>query len=1243
MDESPLLSTRFSLVRKLGQGGMGVVYEAVDLERGAHVALKTLPKFNPVALYRFKHEFRTLANLAHASLVPLYELISDGKTWFFTMELVDGVDFLTFVRRSALPAPSDDATQTGVSLECWADPERLRDALRQLAEGVAHLHDHGILHRDLKPSNVLIRPGGRVSILDFGLVKELDFGEGGDYTVAVPDEVEATVATWATLTGRHHIVGSVPYMAPEQAAGESLTEAADWYAVGVMLYEALSGVRPFVGDSGEVLTRKLTQDAPVLPTHIRAPDDLSELCRSLLRREPRDRPSDGEILRRLSPGLVQPVRDLPKTVALVGREEHLASMHEALAAVERGRTAVLHVCGASGCGKSVLVQRFLQEIERKEGLRWLVGRCYEQESVPFKALDSLVDALCQWLTQMNDSEVRQFLPRDVASLARVFPVLQHVRAVAEAMNARPEIPDPQEVRRRAFRAMGELLQRLGDRYVLVLHIDDLQWGDVDSVALLTSFLTSPDPPRLLLIASYRDEDRASNPCLTAFLDIERQTNALAWHTVTVAPLSLDQSKELAALLLPRGIPADLERVARESRGSPYFVHELVAYARDPQRGDTTPGDLDGMLANRVAQLSEPAQRLLQIVALAGKPVPLENAFTAASLADDAQPALGVLRAERLVRTTGAGETDVVETYHDRVRESVAARLEASVAREHHRRLARSLSASGSSDVEAIALHFHRAGDLEQAAGYYAQAGSRAATALAFDRAAELFKLALDLPWGSADRRRDLRTKRADALANGGRGVEAAHEYLAAAEGADPQMEHTLRRSAGYQFSISGHIDEGREQFRQVLAALGLRMPSTRRRALLSMLLHRVQALVRGVRFTARPEDAVSREELDRIDTTWSVACGITMIDPIRGADFQTRNLLEALHVGEPYRVARALAWDATHLSMLGVRFKGRATRLLDAASQLADQLHVPHAQGMVKLSRGVTSFFFGEFDVCRVSCEEAEAIFSERCTGVAWELDTCHAFQFWSLYFNGRFDALTSRLGRLLAQARERGARLAEADVTTFGGPFVWLARDDPNGAEEAVASAMRQWSHQDYQVQHYTQLTANAQIALYRGDGERALRLVNEEWSKVAGAMLLQVEIVRVYMLHLRGRAALSAARTSADRDSLLKLVADDARKLGRQRAAYAKPLGQMLDAALATKAGDRDRAAALLGTAADTLDALSWGGFGVSARRQQGVVMGGEPGAALVAEIDRQLAAQGVKDPARFAQVHAPGFNTL
>ena len=153
-----LVLDRFEIVRSLGQGGMGEVYAARDLKIDRSVALKTLGAWiehDPSALYRFKQEFRTLAEFRHQNLVRLYELVSDGQRWFFTMELVDGVDFLAYVR------PEDKL-----------DERRLRQSLIQLAEGLTALHDGGKLHLDVKPSNVLISAEGRVQVIDFGLVTE---------------------------------------------------------------------------------------------------------------------------------------------------------------------------------------------------------------------------------------------------------------------------------------------------------------------------------------------------------------------------------------------------------------------------------------------------------------------------------------------------------------------------------------------------------------------------------------------------------------------------------------------------------------------------------------------------------------------------------------------------------------------------------------------------------------------------------------------------------------------------------------------------------------------------------------------------------------------------------------------------------------------------------------------------------------------------------------------------------------
>ena len=241
---------------------MGVVYEAIDTTNGGRVALKTLAAMDPRRVLGFKDEFRSLSGFSHPNVATLYELLSTDDQWFITMEFIDGVSFLEslWTRETAKGAqawsqPTDDTPTLALADAAEAlsparragtlgSLHRLREAARQLAEAVAALHAAGILHRDLKPSNVMIGPEDRLVVLDFGLVERLDK---------------------RVVEGPASLSGTIPYMAPEQAAGRSLNEAADWYAVGVMLYEALSGQRPFEGPAAKVLLDKQNLNPPPLP------------------------------------------------------------------------------------------------------------------------------------------------------------------------------------------------------------------------------------------------------------------------------------------------------------------------------------------------------------------------------------------------------------------------------------------------------------------------------------------------------------------------------------------------------------------------------------------------------------------------------------------------------------------------------------------------------------------------------------------------------------------------------------------------------------------------------------------------------------------------------------------------------------------------------------------------------------------------------------------------------------------
>lgn len=250
----PFRLGNYDVLAELGRGGMGVVYSAIDRSRQQRVAIKLLPRPDAESVHRFKREFRTLADLTHPNLVGLYELVAEGDTWFFAMELVEGVDFVRYSRPSPKQPP---------------DFVRLNNALGQVVAGLAALHAAGQIHRDIKPANVLVdTTQHRVVITDFGL--------------ATPYAPREWLETACSDFG-----GTIAYMAPEQME-MSPQPASDWYSVGVMLYQALTDRLPFCGTPMQIFHDKQSEEVLPLGEHCTdIPDTWSRLCCDLLRKNPR--------------------------------------------------------------------------------------------------------------------------------------------------------------------------------------------------------------------------------------------------------------------------------------------------------------------------------------------------------------------------------------------------------------------------------------------------------------------------------------------------------------------------------------------------------------------------------------------------------------------------------------------------------------------------------------------------------------------------------------------------------------------------------------------------------------------------------------------------------------------------------------------------------------------------------------------------------------------------------------------
>lgn len=1205
-------TSRFTVLGELGHGRFGVVYRVLDRERNSVVALKVLRCLDATQLSRFKHEFRSLVDLVHPNLVQIYELFGEDDTWFFTMELVEGTDFLSHARPNNV-------------VQSW---DRIRDTLAHLTEGVHALHTFARLHRDLKPSNILVSNTGQVVILDFGLVKHLD---------GISVEQSVTLA------------GSPAYMAPEQLGRGTITTAVDWYAVGVMLFRAITGVFPFDGAWHEILRQKQDQEAPN-PKSINCdvPDDLNEVCRDLLQRSPELRPDGPSILRRLRHSAVAtPSRAHGH---FVGRSQELNLFQRCFQRLDSDGHQVVLLQGCSGIGKTTLVGEFLHRVlEQRPETVILRGRCRESESLPYKALDSAADQLVQYLRALPQADATAMLPRHPTLLARMFPCFRDLDVLAQFPERVDTWGDGQEVRRLAFSALCETFERIADRQPLVISIDDLQWGDLDSIALLAELVVPANAPRLMLILSFRSEDAGTSPPVKLFRTYQaRLALPTCWTEVTLAGLD---EREGCDLLRSLDTNVSLEEeqlkgMVVESHGSPLFLRELLrATLQDGHRNDTrqptVPISIAEMITLRTSALSEFGRQLFEAISVAVYPLSRAMLSRTLNMPDvELSRQISILVQENLIRISGGSETGQLEPYHDQVREALLASMDAADIKLWHSRLAQTLETELEPDPTRLLKHYLGAGNLASAYRSALAAAAIAEKALAFDQAAVFYSVALSSGQAEPSNLVALYNLRAESLAKAGRGREAAEDYLKAASLTGSDNASELRRAAAEQLIRSGYLEEGIELFTNLLRSNSVRIPSSRLETLLRMLVIRLFIRLRGLKWRECPEAEIPGDTLLRLDLLWSGAMTLVTVDTIAGSYLQALHMLTALRTGEPSRLASTFAFGAVYESIGGTHEYEHGRKLIQMAHRLTKQVNDPFKWAVSYACWAGLDLLAGHVSDGLAHARTAVAGMQEANRhSRAWELGTANMLVIWFLGWGGQIRELSQALPVLVEEGRSRSDVYTEAYLRCCGvSHLVELAADRPEDARSEMRSSIKLWRKSSYDLPHFYTTLAGVECLLYEGHTREARELLLSDWKAIKKSLFTRKsQIHRTILFYLRGRTSLAEWLRNAGNDTLRLDVEKFAGRLRRVDSPWSIAYSMLLHAGVAAGLERPADALDLLSQAEDILREQDLRLFAAAVSRRRGQLEG-DKGLRRIEDAESFMAAENIKRPDRMAFMLLP-----
>lgn len=535
---APTTIGRYRLVKRVGAGGMGVVYEATDTRDDRRIALKVLlPHAAEEAegVLRFKREFRALARLRHPNIVRVLDAGMEDDVPFIAMEFLDGKD----VRRHLRALPEGPVRD-----------RELRRCLRQIFGALAHIHVRRIVHRDLKPENILVCSDGRVKLMDFGVARLL-----------------------RAPTSSSGLLGTFAYMAPEQVTSGDIDGRSDLYAVGVLVYEVLTGDYPFPVEPPAAALHHHVNTKPkhVLDVVANADPTLAALTQRLLEKDPLDRLQTAEeafsYLTGDEPAGAQVEPSLPGQLfapRFVSRGEELDRLLEMAEDTQRGCGRLVLIEGPSGIGKSRLIQEMKSRVRRK--LNVVIGPCSPEPTQAYGPIETLLDEVESIASRAPNDVVKKIVGRDAALVHAVSPRLARLGGPATT-----EHLDATERKVRLHKAIVGVMGRLALTRATILVIEDLHWADSSTLELIW------DAARTLLAP--RPRGRSDETVCPVAIVLTRRSLAEGPDQSEQLIRRLDERSRLERLVMgpipPAGVLDMVRTMTGIQRPSTAFVEELI--------------------------------------------------------------------------------------------------------------------------------------------------------------------------------------------------------------------------------------------------------------------------------------------------------------------------------------------------------------------------------------------------------------------------------------------------------------------------------------------------------------------------------------------------------------------------------------------------------------------------------------------------------------------------------------------